>query len=51
MDDLLKRSGSEPLRDLLQEPRAAQLRDVRNCTEACHVIARLCCEAGVRVNG
>ena len=51
MDDLLKQAGSEPLRDLLQEPRAAQLRDVRNCNEAFHVIARLCSEAGVRVNG
>ena len=51
MDDLLKRTGSEPLRDLLEQPRAAQLREVRDCNEAFNVIATLCSEAGVRVNG
>ena len=51
MDDLLKRAGSEPLRDLLEEPRAAQLRQVPDCNEAFNVIAQLCSEAGVRVNG
>ena len=51
MDDLLKQAGSEPLRDLLEQPRAAQLREVGNCYEAFNVIAQLCSEAGVRVNG
>ena len=50
MDDLLKQGGSEPLRDLLEQPRAAQLREVRNCNEAFNVIAQLCSEAGVHVN-
>ena len=50
MDDLLKQGGSEPLRDLLEQPRAAQLREVRNCNEAFNVIAQLCSEAGVDVN-
>ena len=50
-DDLLKRSGSEPLRDLLEQPRAAQLKEVENCQEAFKVIAQLCSEAGVHVNG
>ena len=47
----LQRPGSEPLRDLLEQPRAAQLREVGNCYEAFNVIAQLCSEAGVRVNG
>ena len=51
MDDLLKQGGSEPLRDLLEQPRAAQLREVGNCYEALNVIAQLCSEAGVHVNG
>ena len=50
MDDLLKQGGSEPLRDLLEQPRAAQLREVRNCNEAFNVIAQLCSEAGVDEN-
>ena len=50
MDDLLKQAGSEPLRDLLEQPRAAQLREVGNCYEAFNVIAQLCSEAGVDVN-
>ena len=50
MNDLLKQGGSEPLRDLLEQPRAAQLREVRNCNKAFNVIAQLCSEAGVRVN-
>ena len=50
MDDLLKQAGSEPLRDLLEQPRAAQLREVGNCYEAFNVIAQLCSEAGVHVN-
>ena len=47
MDELMSRPGSEPLRDLLKDPRAAQLQEVKSAQTALEMVTRLCSEEGV----
>ena len=47
MDELMSRPGSEPLRDLLKDPRAAQLQEVKSAQTALEMVTRPCSEEGV----
>ena len=47
MDELMSRRGSQPLRDLLKNPLAAQLQEVKSAQEALQMVTSLCNEKGI----
>ena len=47
MDELMSRRGSQPLRDLLKNPLAAQLQEVKSAQEALQMVTSLCKEKGI----
>ena len=51
MDELLRRPGAEPLRDLLRGPLADQFKDIESGQEALLVLQHLCQKAGLKTEG
>ena len=47
MDELMSRRGSQPLRDLLKNPLAAQLQEVKSAQEALQMVTSLCKKEGL----
>ena len=47
MDELMSRRGSQPLRDLLKNPQAAQLREVKSVQAALQMVTSLCKKEGL----
>ena len=51
MDKLWARPGSQPLRDLLKDARAAQLQDIASAQEMLRMVTELCHTEGVTLGG
>ena len=47
MDELVSRRGLQPLRDLLKNPQAAQIQEVKSAQAALEMVTSLCSEEGL----